>query len=74
MAEDLRDAARKYREGKLVQSGEPEHAIVTREPGYPPTAGEFLAGPSQTVSVHRRQDGRWDIEFVHLVSADPSGS
>ncbi len=74
MAEDLRDVARRFREGKLVVSGEPEHAVMTGDPGYPYTQGEFLAGPSRIVSVQRRQSGQWDIEYVRLVEAGPPDS
>lgn len=73
MAEDLRDVARRFREGSLVESGESGHALVSSEPGYRPAQGEFLAGPSRIISVRRRQDGRWDVEFVPLVEAAPVG-
>ncbi len=69
MAEDLRETARRFFEGTLVPKGEPQHAVMTSEPGYAPTAGEFLAGPSRIVSVKRRPSGQWDIEFVELVEA-----
>ena len=72
MAEDLRDVARKFREGELVENGELEHAIMTSESGYPPSVGEYLASPSRIVSVQRRQDGQWDIEFGRLVEPESS--
>lgn len=74
MAEDLRDVARRFREGRLVPVGEPQHAVMSGVPGYPYTQGEFLAGPSRIVSVQRRQSGQWDIEFVRLVEAGTPGS
>jgi hypothetical protein len=74
MAEHLRDVARKFQEGKLVEEGEPQHAVITIEPGDAPAVGGFLDGPTRIVSVQRRQSGRWDIEFVQLVEAGPPDS
>ena len=72
MAEHLRDVAHRYREGILIEVGEPRHAVIDIEPGDAPIVGGFLEGPVRIVSVQRRQSGRWDVEFVELVEAGPS--
>ena len=74
VAENLHEVARRFVDGELVEKGELGHTIMTTEPEYPPAVGEFIAGPSRIVSVQRRPDGRWDIEFVRLVEPESSDS
>jgi len=72
--QNLSDVARRFREGELVEKGKPQHATMAADSKIPPTVGGFLPGPSRIVSVKRRRDGQWDIEFVQLVEAGPSDS
>jgi hypothetical protein len=72
MAEHLRDVARRFVDGELVAVGEPRHAVIDIESGAAPIAGGFLEGPVRIVSAQRRQSGRWDVEFVDLIEAEPS--
>ena len=72
MAEHVRDVARNFQEGKLVAVGEPRHAVIDIEPEDAPVVGGFLEGPVQIVSIQRRQNGRWDVEFVDLVETESS--